>query len=180
MKKMEKTEKIEKVESKKSIAIVPGSFDPITNGHIFIINEAAKRFEKVYVAVMINAQKQYTFTLEERKRIAQAAVEEIPCVEVIASDGWLYELANTLNAEAIVKGYRNDFDLEYENKMAEFNRQYAPTVETILIKALPELESLSSTLLREKIKNQNDISDFLPQLAIDEIKKIIANSSSIE
>ncbi len=159
---------------KKTVAIVPGSFDPITNGHIFIIKEAAKLYDKVFVAVMINAEKQYTFTLEERKKIAVAALKDLSCVEVISSDGWLYELANFLNADAIVKGYRNEADFEYENKMAEFNRKYAPNTITVLIKSSDELTSLSSTLVREKLKNNNDIKDFLPQEAIDEIKKILS------
>lgn len=154
-------------------AIVPGSFDPITNGHIFIIQEAAKRYKKIYVAVMINAEKKYTFTLEERKQIALAALHNIPNVEVISSDGWLYELANTLNADAIVKGYRNEVDLEYERKMAEFNRQYAPNTKTVLIKSTFELTSVSSTMVREKIKNKNDITELLPQSAIDVIEEIL-------
>ena len=157
---------------KNSIAIVPGSFDPITNGHIFVIKEAAKRYEKIYVAVMINSEKQYTFTLEERKRIAIAALSDIPNIEVISSDGWLYELANALNADAIVKGYRNEVDLEYENNMAEFNRQYAPNTKTVLIKSSLELMSVSSTVVREKIKNKSDIKKLLPQAAIKIIREL--------
>lgn len=159
--------------NKQTVAIVPGSFDPITNGHIFVIGEAAKRYDKIYVAVMINAEKKYTFSLEERKAIALAALKDFSNVEVISSEGWLYELANTLNADAIVKGYRNEIDLEYENKMAEFNCQYAPNTKTILIKSSFELSSLSSTVVREKIKNKSDISNLLPQEAIDVISKIL-------
>ena len=159
--------------NKETIAIVPGSFDPITNGHIFVISEAAKRYNKVFVAVMINANKEYKFTLEQRKDIAIAATKNISGVEVIASDGWLYDLANSLNADAIVKGYRNEVDLEYENKMAEFNRQYAPNTKTVLIKSPLELTTLSSTAVREKMKNEYDISDFLPREAIEVISKIL-------
>jgi pantetheine-phosphate adenylyltransferase len=155
---------------KDTIAIVPGSFDPITNGHIFVIKEASKRYNKVFVAVMINAQKQYTFTLDERKRIAQVALADIPQVEVISSEGWLYELANDLGADAIVKGYRNETDFEYENKMAEFNKLHAPNTETVLIKASANLETVSSTLVRDKLKNQANINDLLPQSAIEEIE----------
>ena len=161
------------MDKEKTVAIVPGSFDPITNGHIFIINEAAKQYDKVFVAVMINANKEYEFTLEQRKDIAVAATKNISGVDVIASDGWLYDLANSLNADAIVKGYRNDVDLEYENKMAEFNRQYAPNTKTVLIKSPLELTTLSSTAVREKMKNKCDISDFLPQDAIEVISKIL-------
>ena len=158
----------------KHIAIVPGSFDPITNGHIFVVKEAAKLYDKVFVAVMINSDKQYKFTLEERKSIAESALKYIPNVEVISSDGWLYELANSLNSDAIVKGYRNNVDLEYENKMAEFNRQHAPNTETILIQSPSELSFVSSTLVREQLKNNLDIAELLPIEAIEEIEKILA------
>ena len=158
----------------KHIAIVPGSFDPITNGHIFVVKEAAKLYDKVFVAVMINSDKQYKFTLEERKSIAESALKDIPNVEVISSDGWLYELANSLNADAIVKGYRNNVDLEYENKMAEFNHQHAPNTKTILIQSPSELSFVSSTLVREQLKNNLDIAELLPIEAIEEIEKILA------
>ena len=159
--------------NKQTVAIVPGSFDPITNGHIFVIKEAAKQYDKVYVAVMINAEKTYTFTLEERKKIALAALKTISNVEVISSDGWLYELANTLNADAIVKGYRNETDLEYENKMSEFNSLYAPNTTTVLIKSPSELSSVSSTLVRDKLKRKSDIEDLLPKEAIILINEIL-------
>lgn len=163
------------MQNNKTIAIVPGSFDPITNGHVFIINEAAKRYDKVYVAVMINSEKQYIFSLEERKIITEAAVKSIPNVEVLASDGWLYELANSLNADAIVKGYRNGTDLEYENKMAEFNGIHAPNTKTVLIESASELSTVSSTLVRERLQNNSDISNLLPDDAICEIKRILSS-----
>ena len=159
---------------KKTVAIVPGSFDPITNGHIFVIKEALKRYDKVFVAVMINAEKEYTFSLKERKNIVDAALKGEKNVEVISSDGWLYDLANQLKADAIVKGYRNDADLEYENKMAEFNRTYAPNTQTVLVKSEKMLSNISSTLVRERINNQDSIKEFLPQEAIAEIEKILS------
>ena len=159
----------------KTIAIVPGSFDPITNGHLFVIKAALERYDRVFVAVMINSAKEYTFTLEERKSIAKSALDSMANVEVISSDGWLYDLANELCADAIVKGYRNDTDLEYEKQMAEFNRQYAPESETVLIKSEGELASISSTMVREMLKNNESISDLLPQAAIERIKEIWSN-----
>ena len=161
--------------NKKTVAIVPGSFDPITNGHIFVINEALKRYDRVFVAVMINSSKEYTFTLEERKSIANAALDGVERVEVVSSDGWLYELANELCADAIVKGYRNDADLEYEKKMAEFNQRYAPNSETVLIKSDGEISSISSTLVREMLKNEESINKLLPPGAIDKINEILVN-----
>lgn len=164
------------MDNKKTVAIVPGSFDPITNGHIFVIKEAVKRYDKVYVAVMINIDKKYMFSLEERKKIALSALKDIPKVEVIVSNGWLYDLANSLNADAIVKGYRNDTDLEYEESMAKFNAEYAPNTKTVLIKSNSELTDISSTLIRKKILNSEPLNNFLPQGAIDEIAKIISSN----
>lgn len=158
---------------KEKIAIVPGSFDPITNGHLGIIKEAAARYGKVYVAVMINDKKQYTFTLEERTAIAIAAVGEIERVEVISSSGWLWELARDLGASAIVKGYRNEVDLAYERKMAEFNEAHYPKAKTVLIKAPEELKTLSSTLVREKIAAGESLEGYLPESAIKKIKEIM-------
>ena len=154
------------------IAVVPGSFDPITNGHIDVIRRATELYDKVFVAVMINDQKKYRFTLEEREAIARAALEGLERVEVISSCGWLWELAKNLGACAIVKGYRNETDLEYEQKMAEFNKEHNPDAETVLLKASDGLETLSSTVVRERMLNDEQIDGLLPEKAIDLIKKL--------
>lgn len=157
----------------KRIAIVPGSFDPITYGHLDIVQRAASMYDHVYLAVMINSQKQYMFTIEQRKRIAMAAVKPLSNVEVISSEGMLWELAKKLNACAIVKGYRNDVDLAYEKNMADYNRRYYPQAETVLLPSDPKLLQLSSTLVRERIINRQDLTPFLPRASIDEIYKIL-------
>ena len=154
------------------IAVVPGSFDPITNGHIDVIRRATELYDKVFVAVMINDQKKYRFTLEEREAIARAALEGLEQVEVISSRGWLWELAKDIGACAIVKGYRNETDLEYEQKMAEFNKEHNPDAETVLLKASDGLETLSSTVVRERMLNDEQIDGLLPEKAIELIKKL--------
>lgn len=154
------------------IAIVPGSFDPITNGHLSVIQKAAAEYDKVYVAVMINSQKEYMFTLAQRKDIASACLKEFDNVEVISSEGWLWELAKSLGACAIVKGYRNQTDLEYERKMAEFNEERYPQAKTVLIKADDELTQLSSTSVRALIVSGESLDGLVPQAAIDEIRRI--------
>ena len=160
------------MENNIKIAIVPGSFDPITAGHIDIVSRAAELYDKVYLAVMINDQKNYMFTMEQRTEIAKAAIVGIDNVEVISSEGMLWELAKTLGAVAIVKGYRNDTDLEYEKRMAEFNSEKYPNAMTVLLKSKDELASLSSTYVREKIQNKECIDGLLPQGAVDIIKKL--------
>jgi len=154
------------------IAIVPGSFDPITNGHLSIILKAAEEYDKVFVAVMINDQKKYMFTLEERKKIAQACLSEIEKVTVISSDGWLWELAKQLKACAIIKGVRNNVDLDYETKMAKFNAEHYPEAQTILLPAEDGLENLSSTAVRELINSKNSIEEYVPIKAIEVINTI--------
>ena len=149
------------------VAIVPGSFDPITNGHISIVRRAARDYDKVYLAVMINAAKEYTFTMDERVDIARAAVQEIDGVEVISSAGYLWKLAEELDAVAIVKGVRNDVDREYELKMAEYNSAHNPNAETVLLDTEPELAGVSSTLVRERLLRGEDISDLLPKDAAE-------------
>ena len=159
--------------SKKSIAIVPGSFDPITYGHINILLKAAHEYDKVYLAVMINPQKNYMFSIEDRTRIAAAAVSQIDNVEVISYEGMLWELAKSLNATAIVKGYRNEVDLEYEKNMAKYNSEMYPQAETILHKADEKMVNISSTMIRDRLSKNMDISEFMPLPAIAEMKKII-------
>ncbi len=159
--------------NKKSIAIIPGSFDPITVGHMSIIEQAAEKYDAVYVAVMINDAKKYMFTLEERRKIAEACTKELDNVQVIASEGMLWELAKKIGATAIVKGYRNNVDLEYENKMAEFNSAYYPEAKTVLIKADEAFSSISSTLVRKCINEGISLSGLLSEAAIEEIKKLI-------
>ena len=158
--------------NKERIAIVPGSFDPITNGHVDIINKAAYMYDKVYVAVMINSQKKYMFSLKQREEIAKACFVGRDNIYVISSEGWLWELAKELNACAIVKGYRNDKDLEYEREMSKFNAERYPLAETVLLRAEDNLLNLSSTLVRDKILKGENLNGLLPKAAIDIIEKL--------
>ena len=151
----------------KRIAIVPGSFDPITNGHIDIVKRAAAEYDTVYLAVMINADKQYLFNIEQRTEIARAAMRELENVNVISSEGMLWQLAQKLNADAIVKGYRNQKDLDYELEMAKFNEAHFPKAKTVLLKSDPTLENLSSTALREKLVNNESIEGLIPEAAAE-------------
>jgi len=157
--------------SNKKIAIVPGSFDPITLGHLDIVKRAAKEYDSVYLAVMINSSKKYLFTIEQRTEIAKAAAIDLPNVKVISSEGMLWKLAQDLDADAIVKGYRNQADYDYELEMANFNEEHFPKAKTVLLKADEGLATLSSTMIREKLANGEDISSYLPQKALDLVYK---------
>ena len=157
-----------------TIAIYPGSFDPITLGHVNIAKRAAALYDKVYLAVMINADKSYMFSLDERRHIAEAATRDIENLSVISYEGYLYMLAKELSAVALVKGVRNETDRAYELKMAEYNTSHYPEAETVLLECESGLEEISSTLVREKLERGEDLSEYLPDAAIEEIKKILS------
>ena len=162
-------------EKKYRVAIVPGSFDPITNGHVDVIRRAAGMSDKVYVAVMINEQKKYLFSLDERREIAKAACEGLSGVEVISSSGMLFELARDLSADAIIKGVRNETDREYELIMAKYNAEHYPDAETVLLDAAEELAEVSSTLVRSILGDENKLEKYMPSAAAELAKKIIKN-----
>ncbi len=157
----------------KRIAIVPGSFDPITYGHVDIAKRASELYDEVYLAVMINRKKNYMFSMEQRKKIAEAALREIKNIHVISSEGMLWELAKALGACAIVKGYRNETDLAYEKNMAVYNEQHYPNAKTVLLPSEEAYTDISSTAVRAKILEKGDLTDYLPPSAIEEIYKII-------
>ena len=161
----------------KTIAVVPGSFDPITYGHIDIIKRAAELYDTVFVAVMINDQKKYLFSIKEREHIARLATEDIPNAEVVSSTEMLWKFAETLCADAIVKGYRNDVDYQYEQKMAEFNAEHNPNAKTVLLKASDGWEFVSSTAVREKIGRSESIDTLLPPKAAEAVKDILSKFS---
>ena len=162
------------MKNKKTIAIVPGSFDPITYGHIDIAKRAAKKYDVVYLAVMINSQKNYMFNIGQREEIARSALSGVNNIIVISSEGMLWELAKELCADAIVKGYRNNADYEYEMKMARFNSEHYPNAKTILLEADETLDQLSSTVVRQKIKNNESLVGCLPSQTIDIVNKILS------
>ncbi|MBE6604641.1 MAG: pantetheine-phosphate adenylyltransferase [Ruminococcaceae bacterium] len=131
-----------------SIAIVPGSFDPITLGHLDIIKRALAVADEVVVAVMNNDAKVYTFDMETRAMLARLAVADLANVRVVADDGMLVDLFDRLGADVIVKGVRNDKDRAYEQRMAAYNLAQNPRAKTLLLDADPALSDLSSTRVR--------------------------------
>ncbi len=154
-------------------AILPGSYDPITLGHMGIIRRAAAMYERVYVALLINPDKNYLFSLEERVKIAEAACADIPNAKVISDEGLLVELCRRLGCRTIIKGLRNSTDFEYEMKMAEYNRALAPECETLFMPCALEKHDISSTLVR-RLLSDGDIEGAL-KLMPDGVSPIIKN-----
>lgn len=154
------------------IAVVPGSFDPMTVGHINIIERASKLFDKVFVAVMINDTKQYMFSCEQRTEIARLSVAHLSNVEVIFDDGMLWELALRLDASVIVKGIRDYKDYQYEFEMAQFNYKKNPNALTVFFPCDEGAREISSTAVRERIDKREDISSIVSTNVFDYIKNI--------
>ena len=137
---------------------MPGSYDPVTLGHVDIIRRAAVLFDKVIVAAMINSEKQYYFTSEERVAFLKDALKDLPNVAVDYSEEMLYEYVIRNGACAIVKGIRNGKDTDYEILMADFNREHAPTCDTLLLPADNTLTQVSSTEVKKMAKEGQDIT----------------------
>ena len=144
------------------IAICPGSFDPLTNGHLDVIGRATKLFDKVIVAVASNESKQPLFSLEERLELARTAVAQWPQVEVDSFDCLLVEYAERVEAEAVVRGLRAVSDFEFEFQLALMNRRLNERVETIFMMPRDTYTYLSSRMIKEIARLGGDVSAFVP------------------
>jgi len=144
------------------IAICPGSFDPITVGHIDLASRAAAIFDKVILCVMVNAEKRHMFSLDERLELARAATASLPNVEAAACDGLLADFAQAHGACALVKGVRGASDLDWEVQMAQINRDLCPTLDTVFLPARPEHLHISSTLVREMLRYDRPLAPYIP------------------
>jgi len=164
------------------VALIPGSFDPITLGHVNIIERAAKMSDKVYVAVMNNdsakhssvlSSKTYLFDMETRRELACLSVAHIPNVEVISSSGMLIDLFDELSADVIIKGIRGSADLEYEMIHAKWNKEHNKRLETLFLPADESLMSVSSTRVRELLNSgkYDDLRGILAEGAIEYLKE---------
>ncbi len=153
------------------IAICPGSFDPITNGHLDIIRRAATLFDRVIVTVMTNMAKQYLLTEDERLEMLRLATADIPNVEVDRFGGLLAEYVKLKQATAIVKGLRAMSDFEYEFQMALTNRKLNPAAETVFLTTTADNMYLSSSLVKQVAALGGDISEFVPSSIVPYILK---------
>ncbi len=145
------------------IAVYPGSFDPVTNGHVDIIERAAKAFDKVYVAILQNSQKRPLFTLEERKALLKRVTTHIPNIEIVSFEGLLVDFMRKKEATVIVKGLRAISDFEYEFQMALINSQLAPEIETMFMMTRAQNQYLSSSVVKEVARYKADLSGMVPE-----------------
>ena len=157
------------------IAIYPGSFDPVTSGHLNIIQRAATIFDKLIVCVMVNAGKNPMFTLEERVELIQRVTKNLPNVEVDSSGELLAEYARRKGSCVIVKGLRASSDFENEFQMALINRQINSGLDTMFLTAEHQYTYLSSSTVKELASYDVDLSGFLPEAIIPVFKQRIAD-----
>ncbi len=148
----------------------PGSFDPITYGHLDVIERAAQIFDEVVVAVGQNTTKNYIFSPEERIRLVRQTTEQMTNVEVKPLTGLLVEFCRENNASAIIKGLRFSTDFDYELQIAHVNRSLSG-IETILLPAGRDFGTISSTIVREVAINGGDISSFVPPAVIEAVQR---------
>ena len=149
--------------------ICPGSFDPVTLGHIDIITRASRMFDKVIVGVFINCEKHPTFTIEERVDFLKRTVGDIPNIKVMACDGLLAQCAHDLGATAVVRGLRAVSDFEYEFQMALTNRKLNPELDTVFLASDSSFTYLSSSIVKNVAHHGGDITNFVPACIHDEV-----------
>lgn len=159
-------------------AIYPGSFDPITNGHIDIILRASKLFDKLYVCVAKNLNKPPYFTLEERLNMVKVALKDIPNVEVIATDKLIVSVAKELNAIAIVRGLRAVTDFEYEFQLAAGNEYIDNNIEMVFLMASLNKSFISSSSIKEFYSYNVDITKLVPPIVVEEFNKKKLNNKN--
>ena len=156
-----------------NIAIVPGSFDPVTNGHHDIIRRTSGLFDTVYVSILSNSSKTPLFTIEERINLIERVTKDIPNVKVESFTELLVDYAREKNAKFIVKGLRAVSDYEYEVQMSLTNKQLAPEIETFFITTNSKYAYLSSSIVKEVAKYGGDITEMVPPEIIEDIKEKI-------
>ncbi len=145
------------------IAVYPGSFDPVSNGHLDIIERAAKVFDKLYVVVSINLKKQSIFTVDEKVWMLKEVTKHIPNVVVEASKDLLLQYAQSRNASVIIRGLRNFIDYQDEITLFQFNRSIAPNIDTFILFPSANNLFLSSSSIKELVSFNSDISSYVPK-----------------
>jgi pantetheine-phosphate adenylyltransferase len=156
-------------------AIYPGSFDPVTNGHLDLVARGSKLFDRLVVAVLRNASKNPLFTVAERVEMLRAGTAQYSNVEVATFEGLLVDFAREQGAHAVLRGIRAISDYEYELQMAHMNRRLNPNVETIFLMPDAQYSYVSSRLVKEVFRVGGSVKGLVPQLVIDRLKSRAAD-----
>lgn len=148
------------------IALFPGSFDPVTKAHVDILRRSMPLFDKVVVGIGLNSTKQALLDIEVRKKILQAVFAEYPEIEVTTYEGLTVDFAKKIGASYLMRGIRTVSDFEYEKGIAHINHALVPEIESIFMLSRPGYSSISSTVVRDILRNKGDISKFVPEEAL--------------
>ena len=159
-----------------NIAIVPGSFDPVTNGHLDIIKRTSQLFDEVYVSILSNSSKNPLFSVEERMELISRVTGDLNNVKVDTFTGLLVDYARSKNAKFIVKGLRAVSDFEYEFQMSLTNKHLAPEIETFFITTNSNYAYLSSSIVKEVAKYGGDLTQMVPKEIIGDIQDKIGGT----
>ncbi|MGT2924581.1 pantetheine-phosphate adenylyltransferase [Streptococcus caviae] len=162
------------------IGLFAGSFDPVTNGHVDIIERAGKLFDKLYVGIFYNKDKSGLFDVDSRQRMLEAALSDLDNVCVIrARDSLAVDVARDLKATHLVRGLRGSEDLEHEARLDFFNRELAPELETVYLLTKLDMKYVNSTHVRELIYFKSDIKKYVPASVVKEVEKKFENNQKI-
>ena len=154
------------------IAVFPGSFDPITSGHVDIVKRAIPLFDKIVVAIGVNTQKKYLFPLRTRLNWLEEVFEPYHSVSVDQYQKLTAQYCKSIGANYLLRGLRNATDFDYEKTISQLNYIIGDELETIFLISKPEYSHISSTIVREIIKGQSDVSPFVPQIIAQHISKM--------
>lgn len=155
----------------KKIAVFPGSFDPITKGHESIVLRALDLFDEIIVAIGENSQKSSFFYLQTRIDFLHKVFQNIPRVTVMSYSGLTVDFCHSVNAKYILRGLRTSADFEFERGIGQMNKKMHPDIETVFLLSLPEFTPITSSIVRDIIRNGGDAKQFVPDAITDELEK---------
>lgn len=149
------------------IALFPGSFDPITIAHVDILTRALPLFDKIVIGIGLNSSKQNFLSADKREEMVKTVFAAYPKVEVQLYEGLTVDFCKKINARYMVRGIRSASDFEYERAIAQINQTMMPEAETILLLSKPEYSAISSTIVRDILRNKGNVNPFVPKEALD-------------
>lgn len=148
------------------IALFPGSFDPVTKAHVDIVKRSVGLFDKVYIGIGTNSAKPGFLSIQKREQMLRAVFGDEPKIHIVAYEGLTVDFCKSINAGFMIRGIRTVSDFEYEKAIAQMNHSLAPDIESIFIVSKPGYSSISSTIVREIMKYNGDVSQFIPAAAL--------------
>ena len=163
--------------SDKKIALYPGSFDPITNGHLDVLERASRMFDSVVIAVLKHPEKKSFLSVEQRVELIKEAIKDMKNVSVDSFDGLTVEYARQIGAKFLIRGLRTITDFEYEVQLCQTNQVIAPDIDTVFLSTKPQHNFISSSIVRELSNHKTDISKFVPKNVVEYLQNNIRKVS---